>query len=257
MEWRQRGVMLYLLSCVFGIAISFTGWRCRALVSATCYTVLGVANKMLTVLANIIVWDDHASPAAKAVQEWPRPQPAPRRLCNPRHAPARPPYAPPAAPGTPRESGSGRATAGPRTPSTLTPTRSTLQAGLACLVGCLCCATAYRPAPLRRAEHEHDQASTPDTNHLRTAFAPPPPSRHLPCSASHSVTHLAFTHPSPPNPRLRGTFRRRSLRRPPPHPRVLPSLGRRCVPVSAPPHTHFTSRTPHPTPIPGARQPRH
>ena len=123
-EWRQRGVMLYLLSCVFGIAISFTGWRCRALVSATCYTVLGVANKMLTVLANIIVWDDHASPAAKAVQEWPRPQPAPRRLCNPRHAPARPPYAPHAAPGTPRNSGSGRATAGPRTPPTLTPTRS-------------------------------------------------------------------------------------------------------------------------------------
>jgi hypothetical protein len=68
-EWRLRGVMLYLLSCVFGIAISFTGWRCRALVSATCYTVLGVANKMLTVLANIIVWDDHATPAAKRVQE--------------------------------------------------------------------------------------------------------------------------------------------------------------------------------------------
>jgi len=91
-EWRQRGVALYALSCVFGIAISFTGWRCRALVSATCYTVLGVANKMLTVLANIIVWDDHATPA-----------------------------------------------------------------GLACLVGCLCCTTAYRPAPLRRPEHEHEQ----------------------------------------------------------------------------------------------------
>jgi len=91
-EWHQRAVLLYGLSCVFGIAISFTGWRCRALVSATCYTVLGVANKMLTVLANIIVWDDHATPA-----------------------------------------------------------------GLACLVGCLCCATAYRPAPLRAKEHEHDQ----------------------------------------------------------------------------------------------------
>lgn len=90
--WRVQGVLLYLLSCVFGIAISFTGWRCRALVSATCYTVLGVANKMLTVLANIIIWDEHATPA-----------------------------------------------------------------GLACLVGCLCCATAYRPAPLRRPEHEHDQ----------------------------------------------------------------------------------------------------
>lgn len=71
-EWHQRAVLLYGLSCVFGIAISFTGWRCRALVSATCYTVLGVANKMLTVLANIIVWDDHATPAASPVQERPR-----------------------------------------------------------------------------------------------------------------------------------------------------------------------------------------
>ena len=85
--WRSSAVALYALSCVFGIAISFTGWRCRALVSATCYTVLGVANKMLTVLANVVIWDDHATPA-----------------------------------------------------------------GIACLVGCLVCATAYRPAPLRRSE---------------------------------------------------------------------------------------------------------
>jgi len=84
-QWTAHGVGLYLLSCVFGIAISFTGWRCRAAVSATCYTVLGVANKMLTVLVNVLIWDDHASPA-----------------------------------------------------------------GIACLVGCLACATAYRPAPLRR-----------------------------------------------------------------------------------------------------------
>lgn len=84
-QWTAHGVGLYLLSCVFGIAISFTGWRCRAAVSATCYTVLGVANKMLTVLVNVLIWDDHASPM-----------------------------------------------------------------GIACLVGCLVCATAYRPAPLRR-----------------------------------------------------------------------------------------------------------
>ena len=51
--------------------------------------VLGVANKMLTVLANVVIWDDHATPA-----------------------------------------------------------------GIACLVGCLVCATAYRPAPLRREREE-------------------------------------------------------------------------------------------------------
>lgn len=43
-------------------------WRlapryCRSLVSATCYTVLGVANKMVTVLVNLMLWDRHASPA--------------------------------------------------------------------------------------------------------------------------------------------------------------------------------------------------
>mmetsp|Transcript_38023 Transcript_38023/g.125977 ORF Transcript_38023/g.125977 Transcript_38023/m.125977 type:complete len:362 (-) Transcript_38023:259-1344(-) len=87
--WRPRGVALYALSCLFGIAISFTGWRCRALVSATCYTVLGVANKMLTVLVNVAIWEDHATPA-----------------------------------------------------------------GIACLAGCLLCAAAYRPAPMRRSEDE-------------------------------------------------------------------------------------------------------
>jgi multidrug transporter EmrE-like cation transporter len=52
---------LLLISCVIGVAISYLGWRARSLVTATCYTVLGVANKMLTVLANAMVWDQHAS----------------------------------------------------------------------------------------------------------------------------------------------------------------------------------------------------
>ena len=90
-----------------------------------------------------------------------RPPPVPRRLCNPRHAPASP-RTTPAAPVRPAR-WQRSCHSGPRAPPTLTPTRSARQAGLACLVGCLCCATAYRPAPLRRTEHEHEQASTPDT----------------------------------------------------------------------------------------------
>jgi len=54
-------VTLLLLSCAIGVAISYLGWRARSLVTATCYTVLGVANKMLTVLANAMVWDQRAS----------------------------------------------------------------------------------------------------------------------------------------------------------------------------------------------------
>ena len=45
---------------------------------------------MLTVLANIILWDEHASPAATRVRESPRParnpapwQPPARRRCAP------------------------------------------------------------------------------------------------------------------------------------------------------------------------------
>ena len=189
-EWRQRGVALYALSCVFGIAISFTGWRCRALVSATCYTVLGVANKMLTVLANVIVWDDHASPAPARVQKRPACGPArprsctpppghghlPPPLCQPRNVAAAAPL--PALAHLPRIS---------HASSALTAAlASALQAGLACLVGCLCCATAYRPAPLRRTEHEHEQASTPPG-------LPPPASRHAPVThptAARTPPHL-------------------------------------------------------------------
>ena len=50
-----------LTRCAIGVAISFLGFWSRSLVSATCYTVLGVANKMLTVLANAFVADDRAS----------------------------------------------------------------------------------------------------------------------------------------------------------------------------------------------------
>mmetsp|Transcript_21759 Transcript_21759/g.35933 ORF Transcript_21759/g.35933 Transcript_21759/m.35933 type:complete len:407 (+) Transcript_21759:217-1437(+) len=60
-EWNQSAVGLIALSCIIGIAISFYGWYCRSLVSATCYTVLGVANKMLTVTVNALIWDQHAS----------------------------------------------------------------------------------------------------------------------------------------------------------------------------------------------------
>ena len=46
---------------MIGVSIAYTGWRARSLITATCYTVLGVANKMLTVLANVLIWDKHAS----------------------------------------------------------------------------------------------------------------------------------------------------------------------------------------------------
>ncbi len=41
---------------------SYTGWLCRGMVSATTYTLVGVVNKFLTVLLNVILWDKHSTP---------------------------------------------------------------------------------------------------------------------------------------------------------------------------------------------------
>jgi len=54
---------LLIFSCVVGAAIGFSSWWCRGLLSATSFTIVGVANKFLSILLNIIVWDKHATPA--------------------------------------------------------------------------------------------------------------------------------------------------------------------------------------------------
>jgi len=51
------------LSCAFGLAISFFGMSCRRAISATGFTVLGVVNKLLTVVINLVIWTKHASGA--------------------------------------------------------------------------------------------------------------------------------------------------------------------------------------------------
>ena len=48
------------LSCFFGLTISFFGFASRKAVSATAYTVIGVTNKLLTILVNVLIWDKHA-----------------------------------------------------------------------------------------------------------------------------------------------------------------------------------------------------
>jgi GDP-mannose transporter len=50
-----------LASCALSAGIGFSSWWCRTLVSATTFTVVGVVNKVLTVLLNIAVWDKHSS----------------------------------------------------------------------------------------------------------------------------------------------------------------------------------------------------
>ena len=52
------------LSCLLGLGISWTGFKCQSLITATAYTVVGVINKMLTVVVNVLIWEQHASPAS-------------------------------------------------------------------------------------------------------------------------------------------------------------------------------------------------
>lgn len=49
------------VSCLLGVGISFTGFGLRELVTATTFTVMGVMNKMLTVLISIALFANATS----------------------------------------------------------------------------------------------------------------------------------------------------------------------------------------------------
>lgn len=54
------------LGCIAGTAIGYSSWWCRDKVSATSFTLIGVMNKCLTVLLNLVIWDQHAPPGGIA-----------------------------------------------------------------------------------------------------------------------------------------------------------------------------------------------
>ncbi|XP_028756643.1 GDP-mannose transporter GONST3-like [Neltuma alba] len=61
-DWYSFQVVLPVgLSCLFGLSISFFGFSCRRAISATGFTVLGIVNKLLTVVINLMVWDKHST----------------------------------------------------------------------------------------------------------------------------------------------------------------------------------------------------
>lgn len=65
-DWTVSAVVWLLLSCVAGVGISWAGFKCQQVITATAYTVVGVMNKLLTVLINVLIWDQHASPVGIA-----------------------------------------------------------------------------------------------------------------------------------------------------------------------------------------------
>lgn len=54
--------MFLILGCITGTAIGYSSWWCRDKVAATTFTLIGVMNKCLTVLLNLVIWDQHAPP---------------------------------------------------------------------------------------------------------------------------------------------------------------------------------------------------
>lgn len=60
-QLNSYGLMIVSMTCIIGLAISYAGMNCRNLLSATAFTVVGVLNKMGTVLVNSLIWDKHVS----------------------------------------------------------------------------------------------------------------------------------------------------------------------------------------------------
>jgi len=60
-DWSIPAVSMLVLSSVVGTLIGYTGWACRGLISATSYTLVGVINKFITILLNVLIWDKHAT----------------------------------------------------------------------------------------------------------------------------------------------------------------------------------------------------
>ena len=55
------GIVALLLSCAGGLGMSYFSFALRAVISATSFSVIGNICKVLTILVNIMMWDQHAS----------------------------------------------------------------------------------------------------------------------------------------------------------------------------------------------------
>jgi GDP-mannose transporter len=58
----STAVTFLAMGCIVGTGIGYSSWWCRDKVSATSFTLIGVVNKILTILLNLCIWDKHAPP---------------------------------------------------------------------------------------------------------------------------------------------------------------------------------------------------
>lgn len=66
-EWKQEKVLtrysiaVTALSCFIGFVISYSGWKCRSLVTATTFSLVSCINKMITIVISMLTWPDEFS----------------------------------------------------------------------------------------------------------------------------------------------------------------------------------------------------
>lgn len=55
------GIIALVLSCLGSLGMSYFSFALRAVISATSFSIIGNICKILTILVNILLWDQHAS----------------------------------------------------------------------------------------------------------------------------------------------------------------------------------------------------
>lgn len=61
-QFSHAQVLLLLVSCLMGMCMSHASFLMRSNVSATASVVVGIVCKILSVLINLVIWDQHATP---------------------------------------------------------------------------------------------------------------------------------------------------------------------------------------------------
>ena len=59
------GTAALVASCLGGLGMSYFSFALRAVISATSFSVIGNVCKVLTILVNLLMWDNHASRAQR------------------------------------------------------------------------------------------------------------------------------------------------------------------------------------------------
>ena len=68
--WSLPAVAVLGLACVAGLGMSYFSFALRAVISATSFSVIGNVCKVLTILVNLLMWDNHASAAPCLPAAW-------------------------------------------------------------------------------------------------------------------------------------------------------------------------------------------